>query len=127
MKQHITVEQLQELTEVQKERLKEWWRPRMGDWYYYPVINHSDICATSLIADLKRMKKHYYPLLSIGQCIELLGERIYRIAGPKSELEILFPEDKQWWVGANTEKRYNDYFNADELIDALWQAVKEVL
>ncbi len=32
MKQRIAVEQLNELTDEQKKRLREWWKPEDGDW-----------------------------------------------------------------------------------------------
>jgi hypothetical protein len=33
MKQHISAEDLQELTQEQKDRLREWWKPEIGDMY----------------------------------------------------------------------------------------------
>jgi hypothetical protein len=38
MKRRITPEQLAELTEEQKDRLREWWKPEVGDFYYNRVI-----------------------------------------------------------------------------------------
>lgn len=34
MKQHISPEQLNELSEKGKERLRKWWKPQEGDWVY---------------------------------------------------------------------------------------------
>jgi len=36
MKQHITLKQLNELSEKGKKRLKKWWKPKEGDWVYTP-------------------------------------------------------------------------------------------
>ena len=36
MKQFITIDQLNELSEKGKERLREWWKPKEGDWYFIP-------------------------------------------------------------------------------------------
>lgn len=36
MKQHITVEQLNELSNSGKKTLREWWKPKEGDWYFIP-------------------------------------------------------------------------------------------
>ena len=41
MKQHITVDQLLSLTPAQQAKLREWWVPEVGDWFYtehYPPL-----------------------------------------------------------------------------------------
>ena len=61
MKQRITVDQLQELTEEQKQRLRGWWKPEEGDLVYNKFFNE--------------FKQEELPLLDIGQMIELLLNR----------------------------------------------------
>ena len=113
MKQRITFEQLDELDKEQLTRLRERWRPQKGDWYYYPAIKHSDVINTSLARDLEHIKKDHFPLLSIGQCIELLEEK------------------RGWeWINALVAPTYGatiDLYYEGELVDALWKAVKEVI
>lgn len=131
MKQHITIEQLNELTIEQKERLREWWKPADEDWYTngetaYAVIEYPKIDDNCL------------PLLSIGQCIELLQSKDkngdYWLIG-KIELRPYnngkpIPGTVSWVIhliqqGALEIKVFDKCYSK-ELIDALWQAVKEV-
>ena len=149
MKQNITFEQLAQLTEEQKEKLREWWEPGQGQVIYvqygdgsgretslgeYWAVpdgitddkNYRDsgcgCCSDSLdIADC-------LPLLSIGQMIELLAERLARITHiPKSPK---YPA--RWHVIVYVDVYDNKVIplreiTAPNLADALWQAVKEVL
>lgn len=87
MKQYISVEQLQELTEKQSDNLALWFANR------------------NMLMEP----------LSIGQCIELLGKNV-------SIHNILFPSG--WAVQMPNRKMF---IQAEELIDALWEAAKEVL
>lgn len=102
MKQHITTEQLNELSEKGKGKLREWWKPKVGD----------------------------LPLLSIGQMIEFLDEQIDKHnqkvdendEGEYIEYSIERLLDRCW--------RLNGYFKTIEysnLTDALFSAVKEIL
>lgn len=109
MKQRISAEDLAELTPEQQERLREWWRPEVGDY-----IVHDTQGIGCLFGDVDIMDKtHMLPRLSIGQCIELLKDKdiatlqkvMRKMACALSDTEALAPI---------------------ELIDALWQAVKEV-
>lgn len=90
MKQHITADQLNELSDKAKEKLREWW------------------------------SSEGKPLLSIGQLIEFLD--IY---------ENNFEFEKMHGYWEIRRKLDLDYYQvketAQELCDALWQAVKEVL
>jgi len=123
MRQRISVEQLGELTEEQKERLREWWKPREYDVFAVGRISDS---VHELEGGLIRtkdcdndgchgaeLKRESLPLLSIGQCIELLidldGIRIKQRTG-RTKIYFLNP------VNAN-----------QEFFDALWQAVKATL
>lgn len=41
MKQHITTEQLNELSEKGKEKLRKWWKPKKGDLSFEPIYSWS--------------------------------------------------------------------------------------
>ena len=119
MKQQITIDQLNELSEKGREHLREWWKPT-------PISECVSICkrldggepieprileVDKFIAKYKESHNgwanfYYYPLLSIGQMIEFLGDDYSRIV----------------LVSYTT-----DFVRADDLCDALWEAVKEVL
>lgn len=118
MKQYITPEQLNELTPEQKERLREWWRPRIKDGIISPYCVDSGFYgAGSDPYDNAMPDKDALPLLSIGQCIELAN--VIQISK-----DMGWSENKQdyevWWL-------VNGRYYQGELIHALWQAVKAVL
>lgn len=140
MKQHITPEQLQELSEEQKERLRRWWVVREGD-RFFAKGKWEDIagesapgCVESYDFDGESWdKKDCLPLLSVGQCIELLEEKypngisFHSDWGDCSEVWIVLVQDTQ---GDDPPDSFIDRITITrdhELIDALWQAVKEVL
>lgn len=122
MKQRITAEDLQQLTDEQKQRLRIWWKPHAFDIFYDSgekkrrVLLDAEMRGGSMVlfygdrrvdyviyhidGDLNR---NLLPLLNIGQMIELLHDR----GGMK-------PFDLYDYV-------------ADDICDALWEAVKEVL
>lgn len=123
MKQHITPEQLAELTPAQREALREWWRPAEGDMFYIKhgvtgVIHLLPICTPPIMwvgndPGYEFRKAESLPLLSIGQCIEYLEDK--RIDWPG---ELFFLKSP---IGI-VRKDYNG-----ELIDALWTEIKAVL
>lgn len=125
--QHITPEMLNELSREAKERLRDWWKPRMGDkyidiegkaWRDNPDYDWGSYCISC--DDLHEPSKRYLPLLSIGGCIELLDER-----------------GEGWWRlerstrrthwRVNDENTDYDLFGDPELIRALWDAAKALL
>lgn len=122
MKQRISAEDLAELTPEQQERLREWWTPEVGDY-----IVHDTQGAGCLFGDIGIMvKAHMLPRLSIGQCIELLKDK--DIATLQKVMRIMLaptftvnPLPKMACALSDTEA-----LAPIELIDALWQAVKEV-
>lgn len=117
MNQRITLEQIQELNEEQKVRLREWWmgsNPRLSDVYVLkfkydditryegPYLNsgHRDF-----LADFNTGEA--LPLLTIGQMIDVIDQG---------------KDDQMWHVMADIEScRVND------LCDRLWETVKLVL
>ena len=111
MKQHITVEQLIELSKEQRQRLKEWWKPQNHDVFIYG--HHSEI---NQIHNVEKFlgKENALPLLSIGQMIELL------------EIELINPMPSSWEVEYYQDKKLC-ITSAEELTDALFKAVKQVL
>jgi hypothetical protein len=136
MKQRISPAQLAELSPEQQERLKAWWKPEPGDYCTMPdgimlidvvpprethIVSISDEkmlniwvasfnphCCGTVLA----YKDNVLPLLSIGQCIGILGEKWFD--------HILFAEGEEY-----THEIIKLYDG--ELIDALFAAVKEVL
>jgi hypothetical protein len=101
MKQHITPDQLNELSEKGKRRLIQWYNLKKID-------------------DLKNKTGDApkTPLLSIGQMIEFLEETT------KYQLHIL--RRTVDWKIIHGKQQYGKVLGG-ELCDALWEAVKEVL
>lgn len=120
MKQRITAKQLQELTEEQKQRLREWWKPQCYDIYYDTIFDDFGIALTdeqgNISGCVAERKESLLPLLSIGQMIELLSANkdVFDI-GKCYSLYSFRP------YGDQTTKQDK------ELCDALWEAVKRVL
>jgi predicted AlkP superfamily pyrophosphatase or phosphodiesterase len=117
MKRRITVEQLQELTEEQKQRLREWWMPQCYDIYYDTIFDDYGMITTDEHGNISKYvmqnKEKLLPLLDIGQMIELLQEK--------------YGED---WIDRiySVDYDHNIYSLYDgELADALWSEVKQVL
>ena len=112
MKQNITTEQLNELGEKGKKRLRKWWKPLQGDYYVFncnldsskPKDYASDIVHDCGAIDTRHENDDdSLPLLSIGEMIEFLGDSYNQHISPLA------------WRGDV------------ELCDSLWEAVKEIL
>jgi len=136
MKQHITPEQLMELTPEQQQRLREWWKPAVGDVIYITDTILSVNDKLTMISCINNpfgksgkentirlscggwcYKKECLIVLSIGQCIEFLQDEETFAIDRKNELTESF-----WQVLVNQLLLDNN-----ELIDALWESIKEVL
>ena len=138
VKQYVFPSQLAELTDEQKERLREWWNPRPGDLMVVDGMVVDGLKSVNSIQDLEaggqriithakshsgdwwnvsHATKDCLPVLSIGQMIEILGERIYSIR--------LAP--REWQVNVIFQEEQFKAYTASDLADALWQAVKGVL
>lgn len=156
MKQHITVEQLNELSEKGKEKLRKWWKPEYGDYYAYHRHTYKGIWKYSEHIYIDQMGydivdptigsdnepgERDYPLLSIGQMIEFLDDDLDSIEYekmpdeyygnleyPRYEVSICNHEKHIICTECGKDKTgcYKFYSNI-ELCDALWEAVKEVL
>ena len=136
MKQYIIISQLNELTDKQKEKLREWWKPQYGDkyaWHDGYVIedefnwNDGYLESNQEYFVMTEEGKALYPLLSIGRMIEFLEDH----------------EDFEDTTLGITENWYEKIFFSSptkvsgnfrvrkglsgELCDNLWELVKEVL
>ena len=140
MKQCITSKQLMELTAEQLEKLNKWWEPQLGDILIGDLgekivtetVSHKNeygewLKTTSCDNNGEywpQNKKNSNPLMSIGQCIEFLNDHCNEIG--LSYLNTTC----DWLVEIGSHVGYNDKnhtYGGDELVDALWEAVKDVL
>lgn len=110
MKQHITIEQLNELSEKGKERLREWWNKTQttkdGEKWENGISNI--VC------------------LSIGQMLEFLdesGHTFYSINTQENNGK------REFFMISYKKSSIKQALNGHrtELCDALWEAVKEIL
>jgi len=121
MKQYITREQLDELSEGGKERLLDWWQYSSGGFVvdYLGGCGDSDHCE-SIVSSFADIEGN---LLSIGQMIEFLFDNDY---GPQ-----IHSNDTAFYWTVEPEKKLDcwkkDKYENSELCDALWEAVKEIL
>lgn len=124
MKQRISTVQLLELSPEQQERLREWWKP--ADYDVMLKVETEYVIEVDLnggiymISDSEGLcppitKAECLPLLSIGQCIELLHSKYCDIAFESAGMS--------WYSNISSFIENQE----TELIDALFEAVKEVL
>ena len=106
MKQHITEEQLQKLTKKQKSNLIMYARLNHGGW-------------------LNPHTMQLRHLLSIGEMIEFLVSNEKYVTCD----QWIKDEFHHWRVGLNwvSEDEFDYICEKEELCDALWMAVKEVI
>lgn len=109
MKQHITVEELKSVSDETKIKLfKE----------YYEETDNCEITVTSTWLVCNRSWKTTYRNLAegitIGKMIEILS----------NEKQIVIEQGSKWWFRfMDNSSKTNDR----ELVDELWEAVKEIL
>jgi len=105
MKQIVTIDQLNELSKDQKIKLYKWWIKKgikMGDIYYLNVNSKESIECFSrncngLSFEGTKVYYEYYPLLNIGQMIELLDDYnapLVRVNGVNKLCDFLWKEIK---------------------------------
>lgn len=134
MKQHITPEQLNELTDEQKEKLREWWNPQYGDMTNHDLTWGDDGDGKrGFWEEDKEIETAFtngyvpcYPLLSIGQMIEFLDSLDLEVCISKPHLtqyEVAIYDKYTDKIQLNVDQG----FYQGELCDALWEAVKELL
>lgn len=119
MKQRITFEQLQDLTESQKSRLRDWWLPTQGDFFHT-----GNGCRIEVVSQYLQPDDDDLPILSIGQMIQLLHEK-----GRFREVAYTFEPDfrddtsttpvEEWHVFTTTVGSVV----GPDLCDTLWAAV----
>ena len=106
MKQRITLQQLDELSTTQKIKLFDWWRSKgikMGDVYYLNINGEESVrCilfdCNGLSFEGTKVNYKYYPLLNIGQMIELLDDLnapLVRVNGVNKLCDFLWKEIKE--------------------------------
>lgn len=143
MKQYIDVEQLNELSDKAKERLREWWKPKDGDLYahfidkdfkmyglhiYQGSTSKSELwhIMDGTDPDSFARTQGSYPLLSIGQMIELIDEN------DVGEWGIHNQAGDGWTISSNNLYAPQYYIpqhgtDSDSVCDCLWEAVKYIL
>ncbi len=140
MKQFITIDQLNELTENQKNKLCQWsWIPEVGDKIAGYWLDENDNMTLQDFGFIKRitdnglidngwsiywLTNNILPLLSIGQCISVLTiwcmYRSWRFLG--IDLSNIFIIKLQ-----KTNGEIVDIIGHTEIIDTLWEAIKIAL
>ncbi len=126
MKQHITVGQLNELSEKGRVQFRKYfWKIYERDLLIYGDYKCSELKGNYVIfsygmipADEERFG---YKLLSIGQMIKFLDEKWDFINISRWHQE---GKKYRWGITNTTHKKR---WGSVELCDALWKAVKEVL
>src|SRR5947208_1044970 len=114
MKQNISVDQLNELSDKGKERLRNWWKEEVGDKYF-------DGKFIRIVPDDEgkiHVPIRQLPLLSIGQMIELIGHK---------RLNVIQTWDKGWYRVVCYEYVPIKPMKAKELCDALWLVTERLV
>ena len=128
MKQHLSIDVLNQLSDKGKERLREYWNPEPEHWCYYPesVISNYKKGTVILWAGVisrgiafSGIVPQLLPLLSIGMMIELITLHEKPV---KDEAYMNF-QVFNW----NDLVIGWDVDNEKELCDALWNSVREIL
>ena len=129
MKQHVSSKQLGELSEKGKERLRKWWKKsgiHEGDLVVGPNKTSNDFLWLEEHLFQGGKLETSYPLLSIGQMVEFLDEKFKYL-----KLSHEWGAKRLGWRVSHIEslnpyKPKNFPFSYG-LVDALWEAVREVL
>ena len=131
MKQHITVDQLNELSEKGKDKLRKWYRPQVGDMYFITWFDNKigswtqeefDLISRGANLDHNGDINYFrWPFLSIGQMIEFLDEQVNGLVLDFTLINGCV--DGNAYINGETLST----LNPKQFCDALWEAVKEVL
>jgi hypothetical protein len=114
MKQHITSDQLNELSEKQLKKLIAWVKGKRF------LTNYNNTTGTCIDHDYWQG----HTLLSIGKMMEFLEESEHFPVISKSNF--MTSEVREWVSGWHLDFNQKE-ITSDELCDALWETVKEVL
>jgi hypothetical protein len=128
MNQRITIEQLNELTDDKKEKLRDWWwrsNPGISD-VYVVKYKYDDITryeGPHVLAVRNNFSEDYHkgeaiPLLSIGQMIEFLQEKRVFINDWGYDPKDVIGSIVSWFTIDQSHS---------ELADVLWEVVKNTL
>lgn len=130
MKQRITAEQLGELNDAQKTTIKAWWKAEEGDRVVEfhaiamdgkTLINYVEYTWEDEFIYDEVEGPRYYPLLTIGQMIEFIGNR-------DIDLSLCPLDDRyEWAVKEVSDSGWMKTKRNAELCDALWEVVKTKL
>ena len=139
-KRRITTEQLNELTEEQKVKLRKSWKPQEGDKFILlcchcnkscikiKYVHHVDQYGICLMNDnLYADKEDCLPLLDIGQMIELLESKGVRLDIYMNIFNKWLIRDLNKPLNENDESQFLGDEPQGELVDAFFEACKEVL
>ncbi len=135
MKQHLDPKDLDQLTDSGKQKLREWWKPKVGDFYKNIYSEGFDLigvgcmsqeceCPTMDRFDALDEKKMCLPLLSIGQMIQFLDEHGWEYINLGKDIK------GDYSVSCNIgSKEANDMgrVTGESTCDALWSACIELL
>jgi len=123
MKRRITVEDLQQLTPEQQQKLRELWKPKWDDLVmdFRGKESRLSIESNNFYLELygkdglKKYSDTKLPLLNIGQMIELLP--------------LCYSGEGKYWTSTDYDKpsHFGIWWEGEELCDALWKEVKEEL
>ncbi len=153
MKQHITIQQLNELSDKRKDKLRAWWKPAYGDccmiteawmarngesgidkkeYWINDVADYEYSMSSESVTPEMALEKEGIPLLSIGQMISFLYENtIFPIESitlhtgkGENETAVYAP-----YYDIEDDEHHALYFTytEDNVCDALWETVKEIL
>jgi len=123
MKQRITTQQLEELTDLQRQSLRKWYVVGEGDYIawknnsrqkkYNVDLNYNDSEYGYVDEPNSKLTgKWEAPLLSIGQMLEFL------------DICVIYLENEAGWWGIKTTESLQDIEPVPELCDALWEVIK---
>lgn len=139
MKQRITVEQLNELSDGQKGWLREWWKPEkyndvevVWDGERSGVMEYWESNDEFGYGPYFTPRLECLPLLSIGQCLELLYERNQTMDGVELNIynfqgiTLSLPTINSVPIYKSGDA-YSEHEIYNEPIDALFAAVKQIL
>jgi hypothetical protein len=117
MKQRITPDDLKSLSPEQQEKLRTWWGEHRQKGDVFICLGNDFLSGKEFIWDgHNKPFSHSIPLISIGQLIELLMD--------KKAYHLWLSQGEYYNFGHNV---IMDWDSKTELIDCLFQAVKEIL
>lgn len=142
MKQRIDVSQLKELTPEQREMLRERWRPSIGDMFAWlspntssfigplgPIVTHvfgdgTFMAGAGTSPPQEYGKEDCFPLLSIGQCIQYLRDKLDDVA-----MSVIIPrafQPQNLYRGKGVCVYWGTAVLPTEPINVLFEAIKAV-